>query len=85
MYLLKCLKAFIDIFNHSKHYEWWEVLIGLILVLAIIGTFAVSYIFLNWYFAFILTLGGVAVLFLISLVIEFFIKKLKKDNDKTQP
>ena len=72
-YLGRCIVDLIDFFNPPTTAFWREIIIGLITLLVIVATFILSFIFLNWYFALIITIGGVVTFCLFSIIIECFV------------
>ena len=81
-YLLSCILDFFDLFSPPTVAPWKGIIIGFIELAVIAASFIVSFVFLNWYFALIITIGGIIVFCLLSIVIELIIDKIKASKKK---
>ncbi|MDE6442406.1 MAG: hypothetical protein K2L12_06630 [Clostridia bacterium] len=75
-YLVKCILDFFDFFNPPTIAFWREIIIGFVIVLVLVSIFVVSFIFLNWYLALLITIGVIIAFSISSILIEFIIKKM---------
>ena len=73
-FLLRCLGAFIDSLSPPAMYFWWEVLIGFLEVASTIAVFILSAVFLTWYYAILITIGYIAFVCMIAVIIEKIFK-----------
>ncbi len=84
-YILKCILDFFEIFDPPTIAFWKEIIIGFIIIAVIAATFILSFIFLNWWLALIITLGGIFAFCLLSIIIELIVKEIidiKSKNKK---
>ena len=72
--LFHYILALIDFLNPPTTFFWWEALIGFLEIVSVIAIFVVSVIFLIWYYAILITIGYVAIVCVVSIIIE----KLRK-------
>lgn len=77
-YLLRCIDDFIDICNPPSTAFFKEAVIGFIVIAIIISSFVVSWVFINWYVALMIVVGGIIVFCMLSIIIELVIKKIKE-------
>ncbi len=84
-YMIKCIFDFLEIFSPPTIASWRDSLIGFIIIAVIATTFILSFIFLNWYFAIIITIGGIIIFCMLSIIIELIVRKIidKKSKNKT--
>ncbi len=84
-YMIKCILDFFEIFDPPTIAFWKEIIIGFIIIAVIAATFILSFIFLNWYFAIIITIGGIIIFCMLSIIIELIVRKIidKKSKNKT--
>ena len=75
-YILKCILDFFEIFDPPTIAFWKEIIIGFIIIAVIAATFILSFIFLNWWLALIITLGGIFAFCLLSIIIELIVKEI---------
>ena len=79
-YMIKCILDFFEIFDPPTIAFWKEIIIGFIIIAVIAATFI-----LNWYFAIIITIGGIIIFCMLSIIIELIVRKIidKKSKNKT--
>ncbi len=84
-YLINRIFDFLEIFSPPTIASWRDSLIGFIIIAVIATTFILSFIFLNWWLALIITLGGIFAFCLLSIIIELIVRKIidKKSKNKT--
>lgn len=84
-YLINRIFDFLEIFSPPTIASWRDSLIGFIIIAVIATTFILSFIFLNWYFAIIITIGGIIIFCMLSIIIELIVRKIidKKSKNKT--
>ncbi len=84
-YLINRIFDFFEIFSPPTIASWKESLIGFIIIAVIVAIFILSFIFLNWWLALIITLGGIFAFCLLSIIIELIVKEIidiKSKNEK---
>lgn len=82
-YLLGCIFEFLSPTSGSGFLK--EFFIGIFLLASMIATFLVCFFLLNWWLALIITVGGIIVFCLFSIIIEIIVIKIinKKCKNKT--